>query len=653
MRKSMLRLLILLILLSALSVTVQAIECIPGSGNDVTSGAGLTRDRDFYYHNNTDDQHWYGTNKWAVRFDFSEVYPSFGTSSFVINKVKAYFPVTPDTLSHVVVNLYSDAGTAPGIVISTTTIDSVSDWIEFTLDTPVTVSSCWMLVTCNTTYSGPYISASVGGGHHSYYWDTNMPTHYFQNLYLAGIYSEFLFSVTGHFELSDTDLELNTFDLKPSILPGRNVYPEFTIINNTDSAVDSAYIDLSVTSPNPDFALQDTIYVNRTIAPNGSVFLAFTDPVCQQHPIALPVYPTQFRVRAILHTEFDLADTLFNNNKTVYYNSFNGEMPFKMVENFIRTSQSELFLQAQDVVNEGVFRPLNYFPVLNDPHYRLGAVQRFNWYGFSGQPMTVAGGDDNITGFNSATYPDAYTASLNELNNQRTFLSINALSFNLPDPYTFVSVRVTLRNPDTYVFNDGVEPSLVRQSRFYAALYKKEQLFGQQRYVFDRWAAYQDTIGTAIPLGESWLKQFAFSVSNIGLDSLMTDYDLVFWIQHNTTKQIIFSGMASLNEITANNDDVIPSVPLQLTLSPNPVRAGRDLHLDLSGANGKAVSGYRIYNIKGQLVCSGVIDDPAKSNAIPISALTTSGIYLIRFDITDRANPGKTVTQSRKFIVYQ
>jgi hypothetical protein len=652
MHKKKIQTIILMIMMLTVSVCACSIEFVPGSGRDVTSITNLTRDRDFFYHTNSDDQHWYGTHKWAVRFDFSDVYPTYDSSGFVINKVKAYFPITPNPISEVSVAIHSDAVTSPGIIIATTTVDSVSDWIEFILDEPVTVSSCWMVVTCSTAVNGPYISASVGGGQHSWYWNTNMPSEYFQNLYQAGIYSEFLFSVTGHFELSDTDIELSSFNLKPEITPGSRVYPEFTIINNTDTAVDSAFLALTVTSPNPEFALQDTVYVNGTIAPNSSVFLAYDDPVCQLHPITLPDYPTQFKVRAVLHSEFDPVDTLFNNTKTAYYNSFNRDIPFKMVENFVRTGQDSLFLLTQDAVNVEEIKPVNYFPVVTDTYYQLGAVQRFNWYGFSGQPMTVLGGDHNIAGFVPVTYADNYTSAIDELSLEKTFLTENSISFNLPEPYTNISVRLMLRNPDTYVFSDGVEPSIIRQSRFYAALCKKEQLFDRERYVFVKWAAYQDTIATAIPMGETWFKQFSFSVSNIGLDSLMTDYDLIYWVQHHTNKQVFFSGMASLSQIVSNDEDTIPVIPFTLSLAPNPVRAGRDLHLSISGAGGATAVGYRIYNIKGQLVCKGTLDDIAGNSIIPIREIKASGLYLFKFSIQDKSKPGKPVTQTKKIIIY-
>jgi hypothetical protein len=650
--KTCIKALLSVLLLAAVLSGIHAIEFVQGSGREVTSPENITRDRDFYYHRNTDDQHWYGTHKWAVRFDFSSVYPTYGSAQFVLSKVRAYLPITPNPITNISVAVHSNGGVAPGIIIANTVAGTVSDWIEFLLVEPVTVDTCWVVVTCSTAVAGPYISASAGGGTHSYFWNTNMPVEYFQNMYTAGIYSELLFTAVGSFNLSGTDLELYAFELKPGMIPGRSVYPEFTVINNSSQVVSSAYLDMTITSPNPEFARQDTIQIDRQIPPLGSVTITYDDPDYQQYAVNLPDSPTQLKVRAVLHSEYDAADTLFNNVKTRYYNAFNQNIPFKIVENFIRTDQAQNFLVLQDTINGDAISPLNYFPVITDPYYHQGAVQRLNWYGFSGQPMTVLGGDEIITGFIPGFYEDRYSSAIADLNLQKTFLTQNDMSLLLPSPYSNIQVRLTLRNPDTYVFSDNIEPTLLRQSRFYAALCKKEPLFGADRYVFSRWGAYQDTINTAITQGNSWLKQFSINVADLGLDSLLTDYDLIYWIQHHSNKQIIFSGVASLSQIVSGEDDTTPLLPLTLTLSPNPVKAGGSLSLNLTGTGQKTTVDYKIYNIKGQLTGHGSLGDLKAGNVITLRDIRASGLYLIKFVIRDKSRPGQVITQTRKFIVY-
>jgi hypothetical protein len=71
------------------------IHSLPGSGLPVFQNQN--RDYTFKYHSQSDDLHLYGSSKWAVRFNFGAVYPSYPTSLFEIRKALVYFPEIADS----------------------------------------------------------------------------------------------------------------------------------------------------------------------------------------------------------------------------------------------------------------------------------------------------------------------------------------------------------------------------------------------------------------------------------------------------------------------------------------------------------------------------------------------------------------------------
>lgn len=647
----------ILLLLLTLSFSLNAIEFISGSGADVSNGTGSDRFRDFFYHNNTDDQHWYNTgvtpHKWAVRFDFASEYETYHSSSFVITKVKVYFPVLPDSIHFANLKVSVNSKLNVNDSLSTATVtDTTSNWAEFTLYNPVTVDTAWVVVTCNTTQTGPYISASLGGGTHSYYWNTNAPTPYYQNLFLAGYNSEFLFSVVGRFVLGDVDLELSAFELGPQVAMNTIASPSFTIYNNSDSLVTNASVVVNITSPHPTFAVQDTIFINRVIQPNSELVVDYGDPDFQDYRYRLPDYPLEFRVNSVLHSEYDLADTLFNNTIIKYYSSFSESLPVHLVENFYRFDQTQNILAVQDLISDNAVKTISYFPVVADTFNVPGVAQRYNWYGFFGLPVTVVGGDYGIVGYIPVQYANLYSDAINGINLQRTFIRQNSATISLPQPYGIMQVKTVLRNPDTYVFDNGIDPSIFMQSRFYAALCKKVNLYAYDRLIFDRWGAYADTIGTALGLGSTWLKDFNINVNNIGSDSLLTDYDLVYWIQHKTSKQIIYANVIPLDEVESLEDQTVPEIPFSLRLAPNPIRINSELKLLLPQSITKSSVTYKIYNCKGQLIRKGRIDYTKDNNVIPITDIKSSGLYIIRVETSDKTKPGKINTATKKIIVF-
>ncbi len=641
------RLLLLLVLIILSILPIYSIDFEYGSGADVSLSSGQTRDRDFYYHNNTDDQHWFGATQWAVRYNFTAEYPSYETSQFVVKKVKVYFPIISAT--NATVTLYSDVLAPLDSSLVSVTNSVTANWMEFTLATPQTVNAVWVVVTYTTADNVAYISSSIGGGSHSYYYNTNVPNPYWQQMAGVGYNSEFLVSVTGNFHLSEVDLELFSFQLKPEISPNSDVRPEFVIYNNSDAdTIRTATIAYTLSSPNTAFSVQDTIIVLSEIMPRAELRVAFDNPDYHEYINTLPEYPTQIKLNAVLHSEYDSTDPTFNNTITKTYNCFNESMPVKLIENFVRSNSvpSQNLLNTQFSLISGTAKLINYYPTISDSNYTTGAVQRYNWYDFSGLPMTAIGGDEVITGFLPESYPSTFTSAMAELDAQKTFLHQSSDSLFLPSPYNQLKVSLVLRNPSTYLFSD---PTLGSQCRFYAALCKKTT--SPQKYIFAKWGAFSDTLTTFYAIESTNQKRFSVTLGDISLDELNADYVIVYWIQYISSKEIIYANVIPMGQVVAATDEFLPVVPLSIVLSPNPVNIGQDLKLTIPASYSKSFIQYSIYNVKGQLVKHSSIEPGAKS-VLPTADIKAAGVYLIRFSLADKHNQGCPATITKKILLY-
>ncbi len=645
---------IVLCLLLPISLSLSAINYLPGPGNDVSGEGNNLRERNFFYHNNTDDQHWYGTDKWAVRFNFAEVYPTYSTSQFIISKAKIYFPMQPSVPPQVTAALYSDFHNYPSTQLTSQTVSLNAHWTEFVFPVSVTASVVWLVLTCNTYQAGPFVSASRGGGEHSFYLNTNTPVQYFQNFATAGINSELLFTISGRFELSGLDLELANFELGPEISPAQEVRPAFTVINNSAQTINSGKILLNITSPDTTFAVQDTIFLAMELAPYAELHTGFNDPLYAQYSYRLPNNPAQFKVRAQLTSEYAQADTSFNNVVIRYYNAFNLPLPIKLAENFFTFEQAPNPLSLQDMVTMQDLKVINYFPMVADTFYVLGARQRFDWYGLTGLPETVIGGDSLICGFVPSSYAQQFSSAAEDLSGQMTFLQQNDVNITASVPHNILTVRLSLSNRGTAIFNNGIEPTLAYQSRFFAALCHKTDLFGANRYVFDRWGAFADTIGSALALGTSWLKQFTVLVSDIDSVSLWQNYDLVYWLQNTTDKQIWYANVIPLLHYvpyTGNAEEIVPSPYGRIIFAPNPLRKGSVLRL----TSEKQLDGkleYSLYNVRGQLVQSGLTSWAKGTANVSIGSEHSAGVYLLRLQYKDKQANDKSVIKTKKIMLY-
>ena len=615
-----------------------AISSLPGTGESVPT----PRQYDFQYHTGSDDLHFYGSMQWAVLFDFDEVYPTQSLSQFAIESALIWFPSLGDSAK---VELFTDGNGQPVQRVAQARAQVNQNLMEFDFDTVIQTERIWMVLTYNTTINGPYVSASTGGGTHSYYLNQNYDVPFFQNMANAGFGCEFLFGVRGNFLLSTEDLELVDFSLVGDMQPETELRPEFTIYNHSSQTVFNSQINLQITSPaSSEYSVNANIQITNPIPAHGSLTVTSEHPQYSSYVYTMPRDPLQIKVTAILSSEIDAADTLFNNSITKYYHIFSHNSPIRLLENFVREYHITQIADYQTPQITDDLRSLYYFPILQDSLSLVGAYQRYQWYSLFSIPVSVYNGQGRLTGL-SSSYPTQLEALIDA--NKKTFISQNTCSLTLPSQGENLEIRINLTNSDTHLFNTNAEPNLIQSSRLYAAFFKKHNFNGRELYVLNRWIAYADTISSLNSPGQFLEKLYNTSLSNLDLEDLTQNYRLYYWIQSNTNQEILFAAQQTFQSFLSNQDELVTAPSLRIY--PNP--ASRSANLQANWDKDYKATRLAIFNLRGQLLAEYTDQIYDKDNiTLPRELFPSSGIYFLR--IYPARDSKFNAIQSRKIIVF-
>ena len=614
-----------------------ALVCLPANGESVMDTPH--REYDFHYHNNSDDYHFYGSDVWAVRFDFKAAYPNLDICEFSVNKAFIYLPQTGDSIT---VDLYSDADGILGSRITGTSTLAQNNYLVLVFPQVVQAEALWLRVRYPTNFSNRFVSASSGSGTHSYYWNTNAIEPYYQSFAAAGFGAELLFGVGGEFVLGSPDLELVQFDLEGELSPNQTVFPAFTIYNHSDQPVSDAVVNLNLYSPSAGYSFFDPIQIGGTIQPRSIFIYNSSSAGSEEHQITLPEYPLQLKLRANLNSPSLSDDPQFNNTRIIHRFSFAEPYPCHLVENFLSNTSLAAILGAQDQLDLQGLEQLNYFPNLNDSLSNVASQLRFNWYGFNSLPRTVLNGDCQINGYNT-NYQSQYAFLADQVHAERTFVSSSNCEFNYLLISDQLNGEITLRNEQTILYNSPTEYNLVTSSKLFAGLFRKVDLAGKQRFVLQRWLLHAEPLGGTLLAGQDLSHSFNIPMNNLSLAELAQDYRVYYWLQLADGHRIIYSDWADFDNIVSV-DEELPGAP-RLLISSNPLRTGSEMKISMRG--GHALDGIKVYNLRGQCVMN--LADRQMEYILNASNFPASGVYLLRTGYTDRQ--GRKQKSVNKIIV--
>jgi hypothetical protein len=590
---------------------------IPASGEAVF--ADNDRESYFSHHGPAVDYHLYGANKWAVRFSFRSAYPNVAHCSFSIQKARLYFPNIGDSVT---VSLYSEAYAMPSQFITSARAAVSANVIDIPFPQTVQAEVVWLVVDYNTNLSSRYVGASNGDGSHSFYLNTNAITPYFQNFSTAGFNSELLFGLLGNFNLDNPDLQLVSFDLSGNLRPRESVKPVFKIYNHSNLPITDAQINLDISAPIEDYHVTRTITISETIMPQ--TLFEVLAPGYQDYSITMPNTGMQLRLQATLSSSVAESDTtLANNTIGKYLSVFAYGYPTYPVESFLRYDATSTICAIQDSYPQTNVHPLIFYPNLADTLSNLGAYQRNTWYGFNATPTTAVLGKERIIGFNAADYLTKYQAAVTTAKAKRSFISSATCSLTEATNNENLSINIQLNNANTVLYTLAtINP--VTSSRFFVGLFKKISIAGQQRYVFDRWVAFADTINNTMNSGSVANKAYNLSLVNLTMEELQASYRIYYWLQDKLGGQIHYANYTNFALTATNLQDeaLVPAVSLKA--SPNPLRSGNNIKLTGIPVH----ASISIYNLRGQCIWKGMAQNDKL--LLPASVFSSTGLYFIK-----------------------
>lgn len=625
-----------IIALLVMSVAIlTAIDFINTSGNDVEIS---NRDSLAFYHTNTDDQHWYGAESWAVKFEFNSYYENIDSLRFKANSAYVYIPndLADDEIT---INLceddYSQPDLLPNSILISETFNPEFGWNEITFP-EIIDTTFWLVVDYPTNTVDKFVSASYLDGSHSYY----LQDGYFFNMAQNGFISEFLFSLGGTFIAGENDLELVDFDLRidenyyPNGMLDYDAYPYLIVKNNSETIADSIFLNLRIVYPQ--WSIIDTLDI-PDLQPDETIIIDYFQDHHQEDGFYYNLLRSHSQYKVYATLEYENDDFSSNNNKEFYLNIFPLDPEKILIENFISLSgvSSEIWDEQTGLVNLEDSEVINYFPNISDSLYNSDSVARFNFYNLSGNPSTIVGGENVIFGFDQ-TYSDKFSSFYqNYFAENKTYISEEYIVAELRFDYD-ASVDFGLKNENTYIFDNYLEAT-----SFYVAVVEdnveiRDNIFGS--VLLDVYHQVSNPSLNANEMMEETINfNWVYDIEMIG--SSLYNIRFVYWVQNDETKKIDFLNSIDFYdfEFVKSTDDFIEPDPYQMQISPNPFRMGQNTSFILNRTVNPEKSKLSVYNIKGQLVRS--IQSAENGEILHWNGkdsknrFVSSGIYLLKAEI--------------------
>ena len=625
---------------------INAIEYKRGSGEQPATGLNLDRSV-IYYHNNSDDYHWYGTSNWGVRFDLSEYLSA--DSQFEVDSVLVFIPndLENDSLG---ISIYDDNMEQPDQLLGSNVLDDCQQGlnsIPLNNGEVILGDTLWVILSYDTNFSDKFVSASVGGGNYSYYESDG----YFEQFNDNSIYSELLVWLKGDF-IDNIDLELSSFEVTGEITTDSVIWPKFSVKNYAESSLTDIPLAIDVERAQTT-TINDTIYFD--IEPFEQVELDYSDDL--EHQYGLTREHRQFKVTAEVLLESDVYQP--NDIKTLEFNTFEKSQRKLFLEIFpewdegTNTDCTEMWNNLEDLIQNDAFFSdsvivMNLFANITDEEfYRMDAAERFAYYELVGYPFTFVDGVNRINGVQN--YPDLLQ-TYSQSSNLNDIVTFDSTSFVQTD-YGTIKINFNFRNTNNYLFNEDVGGF-----GLYCAIMQDSitDVTGNIVIKYDQIANdFEINKGDSLVIEHEIELSELDPIYDIDLDSFLETSRCVYWIQNGEDKSIKSIGVSDYFdqfEIVALDEELDTSFET-IDVFPNPFYPDIDSNLHFQIDNKVEEAKIGIYNIKGQKIISQQFNKNS-NNIIKWDGLdssgkkVSSGIYFIK--ISDKL---KQVNQIKKILI--
>ena len=635
---------VLIIIFIACISLLNSINFFSASGQNVT----VCRDSLVYYHTNTDDQHWYGTDSWAVKFDFNNYFSGIDFLEFQAEGARVYIPGQQSSDSMMVIlckNYYNQPDLTPEGILYQHEIQPAAMnfqyWNNIDFSQTFTDTIFWLVVDYPTNTSTQFISASAVDGAHSYFLDNG----YYYNMLANSFESEFLFSLKGRFITEGTDLDLITLSWVGDMVPTGEVSPVFIVKNNSSETVNNAYINIDLICPEQEI---DLTYISTgnvcdsillpSIPPDQTIQYDVSDSLFYQ----LFDRPTQYDVDVELVC---VSDSLTQNNS--YNDQFNLFIYDKkvFVENAVKANDvnsENVWNDQSEILHSDSSLVLNYFANFPDePFFNPYSLERFHYYDLMGFPATILNGTNKILGYYSG-YSDEFSSIYNqELEEAKTFVESDT-SYACYNDIGNVEFVVQFECGQTSLFTD-----FIAGLTFYSAIMENVSgIQGLPSNIDIQAMLYMVDEATGLLL--NYEEPFGDTISFNMFEDFETISDstdncsIVYWLQDNFSKEVFLVNSLPFTEfipgLVSIDEDDIPIYQQSVQVYPNPYKFSGYLNISLSSSREVQQSTVTIYNIKGQLIKKIRSDDIGYSHIFTWDGRDSnnkevaSGVYLMKIE---------------------
>jgi hypothetical protein len=627
----------LLLLTLLFAAVLSAVDFVSGSG-ELVSDSG--RETTVYFHNDSDDEHWYGSDSWAVLFDFDEFATGNDDLQFSVSSANIFIP-NGDAGASLTVGLYTNNVNQPGDVLENVVLDNpIQEWNEIPFEDTYTDTLFWLVVDYVTNNADTFISASSGDGTHSFFEDDG----YYYNMNATGFDSEFLFELNGDFLTEGIDLSLDSLTLRDS---SGQFYPEFTITNYSEVNLD-ANLDITLKTAPDSISAQS---ISITVPPSTHEFPG-TGVVYPSFAISND--PSQYEVSAVLNCDEDVFS--YNNDISYAFDRFLTRVEKVFVENAVRNDMNaaELMSAQENVFEDTIenFEIINYFADSNDsPYYRQDAEERFHYYDLGGYPFTMLNGENRINGYFAGYETLLETLAGEEtsvVRSQTTYVNAEECAVDgAINDLGIVNFALKISSGRNQVFQEYLDNSSLY---VVVAEYDIDEIFGGVMLKMLYHSSGLEFVENEMRDDFSFNLFYDFETIADVSDSL-ENCKLVYWIQNDDNKRVEYVESFMFSDLGYNpvgTDDNSIHSAVNLKMFPSPFTANKPLNISFEHSRSAEPVSCEIYNIKGQRVKqftnlnnrTSIVWNGKDDN----SANTASGIYFIKFEYK-QDGASKTITK--------
>lgn len=630
------------------SVSLLSLEILPGSGNNVYNENKSGNFQNLYYHTGSDDFYFYGTNKWAVNFKISDILENTVNDSFLVSGMRIYIQETttsPQTINNVRVYLYDNLANQPGNILYHNTGNLATltpGWNEIHFTSQHYIKNAWVVIDLPTNENGPYMSASMGNGRNSYYYDRfNNESGLFVNMQNMGFGANFLVDLTGTFSKPLIMLDIKDLYVSNNLRPESILKPEFNIKNNSAQIAENVFFTLRIQNNNAGINFIDSVFVSQSLNPGESISVKDL-----YEGISLPNITAQYSVTietACTPGEY----ALFKRKKIHDIDIFDIEKEKSLVEIFADTREQQhidLIQALHSFIENPAYDMLFHFPVSVDYLHTEGAYKRSLQYLHKGAQHCYFNGQNRISNFVLTEFLNNYNNNLLIAENERTFLNEESLNVSLQN--NSLKVNLTVSNRSTYLLQSHNQNASHRRDLVFNAAFIQNKYFHSRPYpVLTQYinsSLQGDIITLPANTEETIEKTFPLYRLNLLPQNEYKDLKILVWIQDRFNKKIYFHKLIALDHIDFKDISNLPAENnSEFAFYPNPIKHNATLNIKHEGIEDFKNLNISLYNIKGQKVHTAkpVFDNDSKQNTLNLQNIDlANGIYFLKIDWTNSKN---------------